>query len=237
MKKPNRPAVMVLGFAGLLLAATLHGAAQPEPQTDPKKVDVKKDFDPGKGPPMMVGGPFGQQRKLVKQFDKDGDGRLNNEERKAAREFIKKQGGPGGFGPGGGPKGVFGPGGFLTKPLLDALDTEKEGKLSKDQIAAAVEKFFAECDKDKQGTLSANAIAEGLNRLLPQRAGFFAAPPPGLPKEAPKAAAPKSGDAKAQPKADAKGPKAQPGFAVFGFGNVLATNIVKRAGPDKDGKI
>src|SRR5439155_9419824 len=145
MKKPNRPAVMVLGFAGLLLAATLHGAAQPEPQTDPKKVDVKKDFDPGKGPPMMVGGPFGQQRKLVKQFDKDGDGRLNNEERKAAREFIKKQGGPGG---GFGPK-MFkgGPGGFLAKPLLDALDTGKEGKITKEQALAAAKKFFRDCDK------------------------------------------------------------------------------------------
>src|SRR6266576_2448857 len=107
MKKPNRPAVLVLVFGGLLLAATLHGATQPDPQKDPKKVDLKKDFEPGKSPPMVmvVGGPFGQQRKLVKEFDKDGDGRLNNEERKAAREFIKKQGGPGGFGPGGGPKG------------------------------------------------------------------------------------------------------------------------------------
>jgi hypothetical protein len=38
---------------------------------------------------------MGQQRKLVKQFDKDGDGSLNKEEREAARAFLKSQGGGG----------------------------------------------------------------------------------------------------------------------------------------------
>lgn len=52
------------------------------------------------------------ERKIVDQFDKDHDGRLNAEERKAAREFLKNnrptggRGGPGGFGP---PGGGFGP--------------------------------------------------------------------------------------------------------------------------------
>ncbi|MBI3864810.1 MAG: CotH kinase family protein [Planctomycetia bacterium] len=67
----------------------------------------------------------GQERKLVKQFDKNGDGWLNNEERLAARESLKTEranggnrgggfGPPGGFGPGGpgGPRGRGGPGGF-----------------------------------------------------------------------------------------------------------------------------
>lgn len=56
------------------------------------------------------GGPGGAERKLVAQFDKDNDGRLNKEERAAAREFLKKNPGPGGRGPfaGGGPGGGFG---------------------------------------------------------------------------------------------------------------------------------
>ena len=54
------------------------------------------------------GGPMGQERKLVKQFDKDGDGRLNASERTAARELIKKDGAGRRFGPGG---GRGGPGG------------------------------------------------------------------------------------------------------------------------------
>jgi hypothetical protein len=53
---------------------------------------------------------MGQETKLVKQFDQNGDGWLNTAERKAAREFIVQQGrnrGPGGPG---GRRGGFGPG-------------------------------------------------------------------------------------------------------------------------------
>jgi hypothetical protein len=58
-----------------------------------------------RGPGGPMGGP---ERKLVAQFDKDGDKRLNTEERKAAREFNKTSGGGGrGFGP---PGGMGGPG-------------------------------------------------------------------------------------------------------------------------------
>ncbi|APW62314.1 CotH kinase family protein [Paludisphaera borealis] len=55
---------------------------------------------PGFGGP---GGPGGKEKKLVKAFDKDGDGRLNLAERVAARESLKKDkaagGGRRGFGP------------------------------------------------------------------------------------------------------------------------------------------
>lgn len=59
------------------------------------------------------GGMMGPERKLVAQFDKDGDKRLNTAERKAARDSIKTSGGGGrGFGPPGGMGGPGGPGGF-----------------------------------------------------------------------------------------------------------------------------
>jgi hypothetical protein len=52
----------------------------------------------------------GQERALVKTFDKNNDGWLNAEERKPARDEAKKGGGGrGGFGGGRGPGG---PGGF-----------------------------------------------------------------------------------------------------------------------------
>lgn len=88
----------------------------------------------GPGGPGGFGGPGNRRtRELVKQFDADGNGWLNAEERKPARELLKKEraegrggpgggrgpGGPGGFGgppggpgaPGGGPGGFGGPGG------------------------------------------------------------------------------------------------------------------------------
>lgn len=62
-------------------------------------------FGPGAGRPP--GGPGHEERKLVKQFDQDQDGSLNNAERQKARQFLKEnpqqrtggKGGPGGFGP------------------------------------------------------------------------------------------------------------------------------------------
>lgn len=99
--------------AFLLISAPQDGLGQPEPKKDSPfdKKDGpfdkkgpsfdKKDFPFGKGPPMH------QTRKILKQFDKNGDGWLNAEERQAARESIKRDGGARPFG-----KGPGGPGGF-----------------------------------------------------------------------------------------------------------------------------
>lgn len=70
------------------------------------------------GPGGRPGGPLMQERKVVKQFDADKNGWLNQAERQAAREFLKTNApaagpgrGPGGRGPGFGPPGGpgFGP--------------------------------------------------------------------------------------------------------------------------------
>jgi len=61
------------------------------------------------GGPRGPGGPMGgPERKLVAQFDKNGDKRLDNAERKAARDSLKTNPANSGFGP---PPGMFGPGG------------------------------------------------------------------------------------------------------------------------------
>ena len=66
---------------------------------------------PGGGP-GGPGGPMQRERQLVKQFDKDDDGRLNKDERQAARDSMKSDGGRrGGFGPPGGGGGFGPPGG------------------------------------------------------------------------------------------------------------------------------
>src|SRR5262249_50821532 len=68
----------------------------------------------GPGGPGGPGGFMGQQeRKLVARFDKDGDGRLNKDERAAARESLKTDAARGGPGGPGGRRGGFGPPGGL----------------------------------------------------------------------------------------------------------------------------
>lgn len=103
------------------VAFTFTTLAQPQPNQRPGDggfppgggpgFDGRPPFGPGGGfGPGGPGGPGGmfQEIKLVKQFDKDGDKRLNNEERKAAREYLSKERanrGPGGRRDGFGPRG------------------------------------------------------------------------------------------------------------------------------------
>ena len=69
------------------------------------------------GPGGMFGPPGGATKKLVEDYDKNGDGWLNAEERKPARDAAKKGNRrPGGFGPGGPGGGPVGGRGPETKP-------------------------------------------------------------------------------------------------------------------------
>ncbi|MBI2689677.1 MAG: CotH kinase family protein [Acidobacteria bacterium] len=66
------------------------------------------------------GGPMGGRRALLKDYDKDGDGKLNKEERAAAREFLATQ-----------PVRRFGPrgGGEQTAPQPNAKLSPKDVKI------------------------------------------------------------------------------------------------------------
>jgi hypothetical protein len=74
-----------------------------------------------------------------------------------------------------GPPGGFGPGNQLARPLLDALDADKDGRVSEAEFAAGMRKHFGEWDKDKNGALDQREIADGLQKLVPAR-------PPGPPR-------------------------------------------------------
>ncbi|SFH68640.1 CotH kinase family protein [Planctomicrobium piriforme] len=96
----------------LLLMGGASVAAFAQNQDGPPGGMFPGGFPPGPPP----GGMMHQERKLVSQFDKDGDKRLNRTERDDARKFMKEnpQRGPGGFGrPGFGPGGPGGPGGGM----------------------------------------------------------------------------------------------------------------------------
>lgn len=69
---------------------------------------------PPGGPGFGPGGPMGATRKILSEFDRDGNHMLDKDERQAAREALKaqpqgRQGPRGGFSPGG-----FGPGGPMS---------------------------------------------------------------------------------------------------------------------------
>ena len=98
----------ILG-ATLLLSAlfTGHAAAQDPPPPPPGQMG------PGRGGPGLM-----QEMKVVEKFDANKSGRLETDERKAAREWVLANGGgrrgfgPRGGGPGGPPPGGMPPGGM-----------------------------------------------------------------------------------------------------------------------------
>ncbi len=106
-----------LATATLALAASTFAVGQAPPPGDfpGGGFDGPPPFGPedgpGFGPPgggrMGPGGPMSEERKILAQFDKDGNGRLEGAERDAARDELRKtpQRGPGGRG------GMRGPGG------------------------------------------------------------------------------------------------------------------------------
>src|SRR5215217_4171267 len=111
----------------------------------------------GGGPgDFFGGGPggMGQTRKLVAQFDKDKDGRLNTEERQAAREFVKKEraAGRGGRGPGGG--GRFGPAMMVAPQILSQADKNADQKLTREEFAALADTWFDKLDPAKAGKVN-----------------------------------------------------------------------------------
>jgi hypothetical protein len=83
------------------------------------------------------------------------------------------------FGPPIGPPRGGGPGQFLVRPILDAADKDKDGKLSKAEVTAAAKALFKALDKEGQGMLDEKALAGGIDKLLPGPRGF--AGPRGFP--------------------------------------------------------
>ncbi len=131
----------------------------------------------GFGPPGA--GAFGANLPDLKTFVQKRSESIAAQLSGKSKGFVPQ---PFGFGaPGGGfgpPGGGFGPGNQLSRPLLEAMDTNKDGKVSEDEFGAGMKKFFSDWDTNKNGTLEQQEISSGLQKLLPQPKGPMGFGPP-----------------------------------------------------------
>jgi Ca2+-binding EF-hand superfamily protein len=64
------------------------------------------------------------------------------------------------------PSGQLKLGNFLAGPWLEVLDTDKDGKLSKDEWRAIAVKVFETCKKDDRGQVNERGLADALNKMM-----------------------------------------------------------------------
>jgi hypothetical protein len=101
--------------------------------------DAKPGAKPGaQRPGARAFGDGNRFAEMIKKFDTNGDGKLDDAERAAAREAFQKMRAQGGAAPGR-PGGPGGPGAFAE--LLKRFDTNGDGKLDDAERAAAREAF------------------------------------------------------------------------------------------------
>ena len=93
--------------------------------------------------------PFDREE-MLKEFDKDGDGELNDEERRTMFEAMRERMGRGGFGPPGFGGGRRGAPGFQREELIPKFDTDGDGKLNDEERKAARE-YVQESMGDQRG--------------------------------------------------------------------------------------
>ena len=80
------------------------------------------------------------------------------------------------------PTGGFGPrafkaGDIMAGPFMAAFDTDKDGKLSRDEWLAAAKKTFDACEKDSQNRITEAGLGVAITGMLPKPPG-----PPGAPQ-------------------------------------------------------
>jgi spore coat protein CotH/Ca2+-binding EF-hand superfamily protein len=138
--------------------AAIHAAIAPAQAMEKKAAADRREGGgrPGFGP--RFGGAADLDRFVVRRVDSiKGQLAGTRKGTVVARPF-----GPDGFGPGG-----FGPAQFLVKPILDAADKNKDGKLSREEWTAAAKALFQALAKEGEKALDEKTIAAGLDRLLP----------------------------------------------------------------------
>jgi hypothetical protein len=152
-------AISLVTAGGITLAQP---ATQPggdgEPRASESDQDEQPEPDPAREP---------RRDRERRQGDQPGHGRGDQPPRPVDR--IPRDGRPGQPGPGGGfPGGPFRP---FPDPLREALDSNRDGSLDADEIAAAAESLKT-LDKDGDGSLSGEELRPALPGPFGPGAGF-----------------------------------------------------------------
>jgi hypothetical protein len=71
------------------------------------------------------------------------------------------------------------PGNFLGPAFMTALDADKDGRLTREELVGGFKKWFEAWDVDKKGVLTDEQLRAGINKELPFRPAFGG--PPGRP--------------------------------------------------------
>lgn len=135
---------------------------KPEVEKDAKAATARREFGGGFG--------FGAPPPELKTFVEKRAESIAAQLAGRSKGFSPQAFGMGG--PGGGPGGGFGPGNQLSRPLVERLDANKDGKVSEEEFNSGMKKLFAEWDADKSGSLDQRKLADGLQKLLPAPGGF-----------------------------------------------------------------
>jgi Ca2+-binding EF-hand superfamily protein len=168
-------AVAVHGIALTAVTTTLSMAQAPEGGRRPeggrggfmRNIPVVAAID-ADGDGTITAEEIDGASKALKALDKNGDGKLSDDETRPS--FGGGPGGPGGFG------GAFGGGSpeAMVNRIMES-DKNKDGKLAKDELSERMQPLFDRADADKDGFVT----KEELTKSLPQGGGF--APPGGGP--------------------------------------------------------
>ena len=94
-----------------------------------------------------------------------------------------------GFGGRGGPGG-FGPGRFLGRVFMEALDANQDGEVTRDEFTQGFAKWFAAWNTDQSGVLTGEQLRAGINQDLSP----FRGSPPGGPAFGAPGGAPERGE-------------------------------------------
>lgn len=137
-------AVFNIVIASALLAAAYAQA----PEGEAKKRPPHDERPPHDGP---------SREEIIKKFDKDGDGKLNDEEEAAARAAMQAKRA--------GMEGKY-------KEMLAKFDKDGDGKLSEDERKAMKKEMLAKFDKDGDGELNEQerkAMREAMGEHRPHK--------------------------------------------------------------------